>query len=359
MWKCLNLNDRVKSTIFIIFVCCLSVLLSGCSVNKNLYLVGPKIWYQSISPDYGNGISHTYRLEQKMSDLPFDRVTFICEKEYAGIELDDGRFDTLDHCKHSYERYLNEEGYVYLDRTFLGDGTLLHDDTLYYEFDSYKSLKTVTKQSRIKPSVGYIWHIEYNKNRLIKRCVLNKINGRLIAEKVFRYHPRLNEVVATTRYGKRNILTKTNYQFDKEGKIVSERSHRYLNETIGYTSYEYDATEDFTERFQWFDSSMVLISEGYSTYRANHPVENFYNQIRSNAVNKHLELFDYDTDGKLKQAIYKSASVSKNQPEEVPDWDEAITTKYVYKTDDNHKNVWEIKKQLETGTISITISTYR
>jgi hypothetical protein len=344
----------------------LIILLTGCSANKNLYKVGNLIWYEGISPDYDNEIFHLYKLEQKVADIPFDSIKYICEKRYSGIKKEDGSFDTLKINQGPFESYLNDSGYVYLYKRTPGDGSLTYEDSLFYEYYPNKLLKTVTVRTTNRPNSGNTWNIKYNRNRLIKKHTLYKRNGRLIVEKLFDYHPFANEIIATIRYGKENILNKTQYKYDKNGRILSTTTYQYLTKTIGNTTYEYESDGNYVVKFQLLDSTKTL-REGYDKFSNNKLIESFMEDYRDKyRINKSLDTSKYYEDGRLKEEIHKSSSIptEKDKGKIYPEWDDSNTSKtlYFYKTDYNKKEVWNIryyKNNLNSGNVSIDVLIYK
>ena len=340
--------------------------MTGCTVNKNLYNVGNQIWYEKISPDYDNSILYMYELEQKVTDIPFEGSKYICEKRYSGIKKEDGSFDTLKLNQGPFERYLNNENYTYLYNRSMGKGSAIYTDSLFYKYYRNKLLKTVIKKNTNMPGGGITWKIDYNRNRLIKKHTLYKDNGRLIAEKLFDYPHFTKKVISTTRYGKENILTRSIYEYNDDGRILTEIIHQYLTKRTGKIMYEYFKNGDYVKKVQWIDSNGSIKSEVNEKYVNNQLVERLYIKNDEYQINKHLELLTYYEDGRLKEEVHKNSQIPKEKDSRrvYPEWDDFNTSRtlYFYKTDSINKEVWIIRNYLNnrnSGNVSIDIFNYK
>lgn len=340
--------------------------MTGCTVNKNLYIVGNQIWYEKISPDYDNSILQMYELEQKVTDIPFEGSKYISEKRYNGIKKEDGSFDTLKLNQGPFERYLNNENYTYLYNRSMGNGSAIYTDSLFYEYYRNKLLKTVIKKNVNMPGGGITWKIDYNRNRLIKKHTLYKDNGRLIAEKLFDYPHFTKKVISTTRYGKENILTRSIYEYNDDGRIITEIIHQYLTKNTGKIMYEYFKNGDYLKKVQWIDSNDSIKTEVNEKYVNNQLVERLYIKKDGYRIDKNMELLKYYEDSRLKEKVSKSSSIPIKPDKRIvyPEWDDFNTSRtlYFYKTDSIKKEVWIIRNYLNnrnSGNVSIDIFNYK
>jgi hypothetical protein len=310
--------------------------------------IGAKIWYERIAPDYDLEMYRVYELNYLPEKLPFKGVKSYTEQLYTGAEVKKGIYDTVPYSNNRMVFILNDAGFVveYWYQQFSQPSG--HN---FIAYDHYPNglLKSVTRSYQKASASDYIWNIEYDENQLVKRHVLRKMNGRLIAERTFDYYPAERKIVSKTTYGKDHVLEDATYRYDRSARLSTIERHAYLTKQSGLTTFQYTSGALVRESTIWKDSMGVKVSEINSLYKNNQLIDRYQYLARNKVNNPKTEQFEYYKNGMLKSEVSNH-------------WGNRSKSSYTYLIKSKQQEMWEIEvRKPDNGAIKtyIVVKTYK
>ena len=310
--------------------------------------IGAKIWYERIAPDYDLEMYRVYELNYLPEKLPFKGVQSYTELHYSLNEVKKGGYDTVPYSILRSYFILNDAG---LKVEYWYQQSSQPSGHYFIAYDHYPNglLKSVTRTYQNASASGFKWNIEYDENQLVKRHVLRKMNGRLIAERTFDYYPAEQKIVSKTTYGRENVLEDATYRYDQRARLSTIERHAYLTKQSGLTTFQYTSGALVRESTIWKDSMGVKISELNSLYKNNQLIDRYQFRARNGVNNPQTEQFEYYKNGMLKSKVSNY-------------WGSRSKSSYTYQIKPKQQEMWEIEiRKPDYGAIKTyyVVKTYK
>lgn len=285
-----------KALLFLILVLC------GCSLQKDLSCISDQVSRLSFTPDDRRGVYRSFEIRKKVGNLPNNNITFICEKNYIGIETSKGVFDTLNLTRGPaiYESYLTDDQYLKMKKCYFEDGSLFYVDSLSYDFTPNGLLKRVIiNNSRWRES-SYYWNIEYNRNSIVSKYSVYTLTDSLIVERTFDYNPHSRIVIVKTYDGKGNVIEASNFTYGLGGRIKSINVDRVREKGKSKVTYKYKTLRNYYKYFESYDSTNSR-RKGYEKYEDKQLVEYYFENSTFGYSHHFFGANKYNDDGSIKE----------------------------------------------------------
>jgi hypothetical protein len=323
-------------------------ILIGNPTYSEIKTVGEKIWYDRIAPDYDLEIHSVYELNYLPEKLPFKGVKSYTELSYAVAEVQKGGYDTVPYSNLRRDFILNDAG-LKVEYWYQQYSQTSGHNFIAYDYYPNGLLKSVKRTYQKASASDFIWNIEYDENQLVKRHVLRKMNGRLIAERTFDYYPAERKIVSKTTYGTDNVLEDATYLYDQRARLSTIERHAYLTKQSGLTTFQYKRGTLVRESTIWQDSMGVKVSEINSLYKNNQLIDRYQFLARREVNNPQTEQYEYYRNGMLKSQVLNY-------------WGSRSKSTYTYQIKPKQLEMWEIEvRQPDYGAIKTyyVVKTYK